>query len=136
MTKYRKKPVVIDAWLLTKDNWRELAKLCNAGVEIKVGVAAGKSEASPEVIGIGIPTLEGNMLASIGDYVIKGIKGEFYPCKPDIFLATYEPVVELPGDDLVPCPICNFTGVFNYSPLKNCACEGKAWVRKNEESKT
>src|SRR5690606_3184601 len=39
-----------------------------------------------------IPTLEGTMIANPGDWIIKGIKGEFYPCKPDIFEATYEPV--------------------------------------------
>jgi hypothetical protein len=38
-----------------------------------------------------IPTLEGQMEARVGDYIIKGVKGEFYPCKPDIFAATYEP---------------------------------------------
>ena len=40
-----------------------------------------------------IPTLEGNMIASLGDYVIKGVNGEFYPCKPDIFEKTYERVL-------------------------------------------
>ena len=43
-----------------------------------------------------IPTLEGDMTASPGDWIIKGIEGELYPCKPDIFAATYEPVVESP----------------------------------------
>lgn len=41
-----------------------------------------------------IPTLEGTMEASIGDYIIKGVNGEFYPCKPDIFNKTYEKVTE------------------------------------------
>jgi hypothetical protein len=41
-----------------------------------------------------IPTLEGEHTASIGDYIIRGVKGEFYPCKPDIFMATYEEVEE------------------------------------------
>ena len=39
-----------------------------------------------------IPTLEGDMLASLNDWIIKGVKGEIYPCKPDIFAATYDPV--------------------------------------------
>ena len=39
-----------------------------------------------------IPTLEGEMTAQPGDWIIRGVKGEFYPCKPDIFEATYEPV--------------------------------------------
>lgn len=42
------------------------------------------------ILGIMIGTLEGSMLAAPGDYIIKGVKGEFYPCKPDIFCATYE----------------------------------------------
>lgn len=46
------------------------------------------------LIGIAINTLEGTMKAGYGDYIIKGVKGEFYPCKPDIFLATYEEVIE------------------------------------------
>lgn len=45
-----------------------------------------------------IPTLEGDMIASRGDWIIKGVKGEFYPCKPDIFAATYEPVSSEAGD--------------------------------------
>ena len=44
--------------------------------------------------GFYIPTLEGDMKASIGDYIIKGVNGEFYPCKPDIFDKTYEEVTE------------------------------------------
>ncbi len=42
-----------------------------------------------------IPTLEGRMRANIGDWIIRGMKGEVYPCKPDIFEATYEPVAEV-----------------------------------------
>lgn len=45
-----------------------------------------------------IPTLEGELYASVNDWIIRGVKGEFYPCKPDIFAATYEPVEE--GDGL------------------------------------
>jgi hypothetical protein len=41
-----------------------------------------------------IPTLEGTMLATVGDWIIRGVKGEFYPCKPDIFALTYEPADE------------------------------------------
>lgn len=47
-----------------------------------------------------IRTLEGNHLASLGDYIIKGVAGEFYPCKPDIFEATYEPVGNDDSGDL------------------------------------
>jgi hypothetical protein len=53
--------------------------------------------------GILIPTLEGTMLAQWGDYVIQGIKGEIYPCKPDIFEATYD-LVPMQGDLNEPLP--------------------------------
>lgn len=80
MAQYRKKPVIIEAIQLTEGNIDSLIKFC--GDKIK----------SHPLTGVVIETLEGNMLASKGDYIIKGIKGEFYPCKPDIFEATYEPV--------------------------------------------
>lgn len=57
--------------------------LCDGNVKSGVGVS---------LEGISIPTLEGTMLCRPGDYIIKGIVGEFYPCKPDIFEATYEAV--------------------------------------------
>lgn len=82
--KYRKKPVVIDAVLLTFENSDEIKKWCG-----------GQTWSRPPmrvVSGITIPTFEGEMNASFGDYIIKGVKGEFYPCKPDIFQATYEQV--------------------------------------------
>jgi hypothetical protein len=79
MAKYRKKPVVIEAVRLTPDNVQEAVAFCG-----------GKLKAHP-LTGLLIETLEGNMLASAGDWIIKGVKGEFYPCKPDIFEATYEP---------------------------------------------
>jgi hypothetical protein len=81
-TKYRKKPVVIEAVQLTVFNIEE--------VEEFVGGDFGKNEKGESVIA----TLEGAMTCSIGDYIIKGIKGEFYPCKPDIFEMTYEMVEE------------------------------------------
>jgi hypothetical protein len=76
--KYRKKPVVIDAIQWNGENLEEVKDFFD-------GTAWGYS-----VDTIAIPTLEGTMEASKGDYIIKGIKGEFYPCKPDIFEATYE----------------------------------------------
>jgi hypothetical protein len=81
--KYRKKPVVIEAALVEHGQTDSLAKWCNGR---SIYTPSGKSS------GIDIPTLEGIMRASMGDYIIKGVKGEFYPCKPDIFEATYEAV--------------------------------------------
>lgn len=77
MPKFRKKPVVIDAVQLTPLNLTEVEEFVGGDLETRNG----------EVI---IATLEGAMHASIGDFIIKGVKGEFYPCKPDIFEATYE----------------------------------------------
>lgn len=81
MPKYRKKPVVIEAEQYTGMN----------GTHI-LGFIGG-SEAEEDFMGdhILITTLEGVMRADKGDWVIKGVKGEFYPCKPDIFAATYDP---------------------------------------------
>ncbi len=84
MAKYRKKPVVVEAIQWTGENFEELADF--------VGESARRAKYDESDISIKIYTLEGTMTASPGDYIIKGIKGEFYPCKPDIFNATYEKV--------------------------------------------
>jgi hypothetical protein len=78
--RYVKKPVEIDAWLYD-GNPASMAEAILMGLTF---VDTGGE--------LKIPTLEGEMTASTGDYVIRGIKGEFYPCKPDIFHATYRPV--------------------------------------------
>jgi len=80
MTKYRKKPVVIDAVI-----WDGSAVKMEAFLHTDWGIANDKDD-------LVIFTLEGDMFASIGDYIIKGVQGEFYPCKPDIFALTYEEV--------------------------------------------
>ena len=82
--KYRKKPVVIEAMQLTKDNTVDVLTFCNNRGNI---VASNEDD-----MGLSILTLEGTMTANIGDYIIRGVKGEFYPCKPDIFEQTYEEV--------------------------------------------
>lgn len=78
--KYRKKPVVIEAVQWTGDNDKEVQDF------------TGNDQYFAEPGELMIKTLEGVMLASIGDYIIKGVQGEFYPCKPGIFEATYEMV--------------------------------------------
>ena len=89
MSKYRKKPVEIEAvkfdgtdetveWLLPQLKSGEICRACNK---------------------LYIKTLEGVMETKVGDYVIKGVNGEFYPCKPDIFEKTYERVIEVTEDD-------------------------------------
>lgn len=82
--KYRKKPVVIEAQLLTEDNKHEIAEWCNGLITTMF---------TPKTyFYINILTLEGTMRAYEGDYIIQGVKGEFYPCKADIFEATYEAI--------------------------------------------
>jgi len=84
--KYRKKPVVIDAWRLPMSNGASREFDDNPGIIFK-----HEGGAIVEAI---ITTLEGVMLASNGDWIIRGVKGELYPCKSDIFSATYELVEE------------------------------------------
>ena len=90
MAKYRKKPVVIEAvqFIDRPESIGELADFVNESCELK----NAKDSKGYDIAELHIKTLEGVMIARDGDWVIKGIKGEFYPCKPDIFEATYEPV--------------------------------------------
>lgn len=83
--KYQKKPVVIDAIQFTGKNHDEIVDFVKP-VQLSIGERFG------EVSSLVIPTAEGKMEARQFDWIIKGIKGEFYPCKPDIFEATYEKV--------------------------------------------
>jgi hypothetical protein len=88
MAKYRKKPVVIEAVRFRRNNFQEIKefteeKAHSLTIERRIdGVATCI-----------IPTLEGQHIATEGDFIIKGIEGEFYPCKPDIFEKTYELVI-------------------------------------------
>jgi hypothetical protein len=81
--KYRKKPVVISALQFTGHNDSEVLAFVRAG-----GDARDPEDNRPTIV---IETLEGDMTAEVGDWIIRGVAGEFYPCKPDIFEATYEP---------------------------------------------
>ncbi len=85
--RYRKKPVVIEAMRYDGDNGAEVAHWCGGRLRIEAGV-------SGPVGWVEILTLEGVMKAVKGDWIIRGVEGEFYPCKPDIFEATYEAVEE------------------------------------------
>ena len=92
MAKFRKKPVVIEAVQWTGHAQSSIAvdifmKLFPKQSE----VTGSKAEGNAKLL---IPTLEGVMEASEGDWIIKGVKGEFYPCKPDIFEQTYDAVWE------------------------------------------
>jgi hypothetical protein len=85
--KYRKKPIEIEAIQFTRINWDEIKEFTNntahtISIEKRIN---GKCTCI-------IPTLEGQHIANEDDYIIKGIKGEFYPCKPDVFELTYEKI--------------------------------------------
>ena len=79
-TKYRKKPVEIEALQYTGTNQEEISGFVGKDLLLY-------EQGSPT-----IRTLEGSMTVSKGDFVIKGVQGEFYPCKPDIFAQTYDAV--------------------------------------------
>ncbi len=88
MAKYRKKPVVIEAaevdvlLICARNNWEGLPDWVAAAYD------RGDVLFAPDAVHI--HTLEGNMRGERGDWIIRGVKGELYPCKPDIFAATYE----------------------------------------------
>lgn len=86
--KFRKKPVVIDAvqWDGSRTSWNYIMELGGHGMEWKPGALGTNT--------FYIKTLEGDMLVGEGDWIIKGVKGEIYSCKPDIFRITYEPVYD------------------------------------------
>jgi hypothetical protein len=90
--KFRKKPVVIEAVQLRWDTWNEMCEHAGVG-RLENGKPEGRTRDDGK-IELAIPTLEGVMTANEDDWVIRGIKGELYPCKPDIFAATYEAVDE------------------------------------------
>ena len=102
--KFRKKPVVIEAQQFTGENaeeifaWMALTSGASAGVRTETGALL-------------IETLEGDMRADINDWIIRGVKGEFYPCKPDIFTLTYEaagtePEPQLHDHNILTCKTC------------------------------
>ena len=77
--KFRKKPVVIEAKQITLDSALDVAQWCLGLVKVNP-------------LRVVIPTLEGNMIGSLEDWIIKGTAGEFYPIKPDILAQTYEKI--------------------------------------------
>lgn len=90
--RWRKKPVIIDAWKFDPScapaecpSWVDLSWWHEEIVPEPMGK---RRRGSPCLL---IPTAEGTMRANVGDWIIRGVKGEVYPCKPDIFEATYEP---------------------------------------------
>ena len=85
--KFRKKPVVIEAMQYLNDPAIRAACIAFSGAQ---STSIDDDGAEYELESLRIHTLEGTMRCSVGDWIIKGVNGEFYPCKPDIFAATYE----------------------------------------------
>ena len=102
--KFRKKPVVIEA-TCNHGTWPPIAAWLEESAGDRFGGFAFAPLTAPPVTrnadgSLNIVTLEGTMRAAVGDWIIRGVQGELYPCKPDIFAATYEPVegvVRVPG---------------------------------------
>ena len=96
--KYRKKPIVVEAVQYTGDNLEEVKAFALDKIysfvyyETKFDADGCGAKSVPMEIWA-IHTLEGDMAVCVGDYIIKGVNGEYYPCKPDIFEKTYEKVL-------------------------------------------
>lgn len=89
---YRKKPVVIEAIQWNGANLEELKNFVGSSLYWGTVTLYGFTNTNKQMLRVVIRTLEGNHEVKVGDYIIKGVQGEFYPCKPDIFAATYEAV--------------------------------------------
>jgi hypothetical protein len=90
---FRKKPVVVEAVHWTGENLHEVISFTDGPPNVRTMHAGMKWQEYADLVardGLKIYTLEGTMMASVGDWIIKGVKGEFYPCKPDILTATYD----------------------------------------------
>ncbi len=86
MSKFRKKPIVIDAVQFSASN---------PETHLNVNFSTPAPDNEPQRVGkYWISTLEGDLFVSEGDWTITGVQGEHYPCKPDIFEATYEAMVD------------------------------------------
>ena len=119
---YRKKPVVVEAVQWTGENHAEMCEFIDPEVfEIK-----------PKE-GLIIHTLEGDHHASPGDYIIKGVYGEFYPCKPDIFANTYEPaILTPPNEPLTPCDVCMHNPPSSMDGKPCCFCPANPPERQED----
>lgn len=92
--KYKKKPVIIDAVQWTGTNLEEIKEFVGESLRYTIHDTAWKVGKGAPAVFMQIKTLEGDHICSKGDYIIKGVRGEFYPCKPEIFEATYDIVKE------------------------------------------
>ena len=94
---FRKKPVMIEARQVTIENAPGIEEWTS-------GVAKRVAMRAPDSWWMWVRTLEGGHVAQPGDWIIQGVNGEFYPCKPDIFAKTYEPAARSPSSGKEPSP--------------------------------
>lgn len=113
---FRKKQVVIEA-VKFEDNAESITDISNLDIDSVVAV----DYSGRQPLKIRIRTLEGEMTALLGDYIIKGVHGELYPCKPDIFVETYEK--------------CNEPSVMNFGQALEQIKSGKTVARKGWNGK-
>lgn len=93
--KYRKKPIVIEAMQFDGTNFDAIYEWSNpSGSVLKAHVLLWGTGKGEDAQYLAVETPEGTVKAGVGAYIIKGVRGEFYPCRPDIFAKTYEPVGE------------------------------------------
>lgn len=95
MGKYKKKPIVVEAIRWTGSNLEEIRNFVGSDlIEEYVELCDIKRTLKKMLVDIAIDTLEGTMKVDYGDYIIKDVNNELYPCKPDVFEQTYEEVIE------------------------------------------
>ena len=124
INKYRKKPIIVEAVVWTGNNIDEIKELAKNAVEHIIFVNNN----------LYIETLEGNMNVSVGDYVIKGIAGEFYPCKPDIFKKTYETISMVLDNDKTTISMSEYRKLENKNKkLRNTINRLKRVIEKQED---
>lgn len=145
--KARKKPVVVECVKWTGDNLQEVRDFVgNYLIENYIEIHTYNKRIET-LDSIEIRTLEGNHLCNIGDYIIKGVQGEFYPCKPDIFAETYEVVEDdktvakkivyiknkITNLPVSQCPNCGIVEVFleKFNYCHNC---GQRLERSDEDA--
>jgi hypothetical protein len=124
--KYRKKPVVVEAFQMKKELWvyhRDWPKWLNEAWDKPYNIPGSVRYLGD--VGLVIRTLEGEMVAAWNDWIIRGVKGELYPCKPDIFEQTYEPVEETTQD-----------GVISGGQFWLVWVPGKGWPKKKHFSRS
>lgn len=135
---YMKKPVVIEAIQWTGKNREEIEKFCPTA-KFQIIDTAWEVHKGPAHTLLTIPTLEGDHYAIEGDYIIKGVRGEFYPYKEDIFLETYQPVdstelkFTLTATEITPSQFEEkLRGVMHWQDGLRCTSEIKEEENPNE----